>query len=206
MLGLFKRKAEDQLSPRLKAAAEVRAHLQIAAAIFTHVLDELSINCAQLAEEPTPPNLTLARSMFEATQYFDNGKLMDLRLGLTDDRETYSLEPHYRYREICWLVDDLASAKALDRDRYEKLSQKHAPHALIQARLLSVFLLRVPAVDDLVRAGDMNEIEQELQFSAEAIVGLTAQLPAPLVRDLDIEAMRKEWLGWPEVFGVPATE
>lgn len=206
MFGLGKKGAPrvaDVLTPREKAAAEVRAQLEVAAGVLTWALGEVGIDGCQLAAETTARPGRFARTLLGATQYTADGALMELRLGTTHDHRTFDLEPHYRYREICWLVEDIEAALGVDDERLRKLIVRHAPHALLQARLLSYFLLRMPVIEQLLREDDMAEIERELLQAGKAIAGLTAQLPAPFIRHIDLPAVRAEWVGWPQVFAVP---
>lgn len=204
MFGIFKSKQKDRLSARLKAVAEVRAHLIAAAAILTYVLNDINIECVHLGETPVSPSNTVALQMLDATMYREDEQLMELRLGWTDDHSTYSLEPHYRYLEICWLINDLATFQEVDRERYLSLARRHAGFSLIQTRILSFFLLRLIVTEDLVEAENMPEVQRELQNFAVTMKQLTAELPASLTRNLDLETTLRDWLGWPHVIGVRA--
>jgi hypothetical protein len=206
MFGLGKKSAprgKDLLTPREKATAEVRAQLEVAASVLTWALHQVDIDSGQLAAERAVGPGGLAPGMVAATEYAIGGERLELRLGKTVDHQTFDLDPHYRYREICCLIEDFERALS-DAQRVRQLATRHAPHALLQARLLSHFLLRMPVVEDLMRNEDMAEIERELLLAGKAIASLSAQLTAPLLRHIDLQAVRAEWVGWPQVFSVPA--
>ena len=121
-------------------------------------------------------------------------------LGKTPEFQTYDLEPHYRYREIHVLIEDLERLASGNVELRRQLVRQRAA----QSRLLSYFPLRVAVVERLYAANDMKEMEREMQMMAKAIVGLTVDLPDAFARGLDLPAIRQEWNTWPHIIVEPA--
>jgi len=195
----------DSGTPRDDAIAAVRTALEEAAKYLTRALGEAGIDCApHLAGKGDPSAASVSSLMDGALTYEDGGRRYALRLGKTPEFQTYDLEPHYRYREIHLLIEDLERLASGNVEARRQLVRQHAAHALIQCRLLSYFLLRVAVVERLCAANDMKEIEREMEVLAKAIVGLTVDLPDAFARALDLAAIRQEWNTWPHIIAEPA--
>jgi hypothetical protein len=194
----------DSGTPRDDAIAAARMALEEGAKYLTRALGEAGIECApHLAGKGDPSAASVASLLERALNYQDGGRSYALRLGKTPDFETYDLEPHYRYREIHLLIEDLERLASGNVELRRQLIRQHAAHALIQSRLLSYFLLRVAVVERLCAANDMKEIEREMQVLAKAIAGLTVDLSDAFARGLDLPAIRQEWNTWPHIIVVP---
>lgn len=197
----------DSGTPRDDAIAAVRTALEEGAKYLTRALGEAGIACApHLAGKGEPSAASVASLLERALNYQDGGRSYALRLGKTPEFQTYDLEPHYRYREIHLLIEDLERLASGNVEQRRQLVRQHAAHALIQSRLLSYFLLRVAVVERLYAANDMKEMEREMQVLAKAIVGLTVDLPDAFVRGLDLAAIRQEWNAWPHIIAEPLDE
>jgi len=194
----------DSGTPRDDAIAAVRTALEEGAKCLTRALGEAGIDCARhLAGKGDPSAASVSTQMEHALTYEDGGRRYALRLGKTPEFQTYDLEPHYRYREIHLLIEDLERLASGNVELRRQLIRLHAAHALIQSRLLSYFLLRVAVVERLCAANDMKEIEREMQVLAKAIIGLTVDLPDAFARGLDLAAIRQEWNTWPHIIAEP---
>lgn len=209
MFGLLNRAKpaarQDSGTPRDNAIAAARAALEEGAKYLTRALDAAGVACAQhLAGKGEPSVTSVSLLMDRALTYEDGGRRHALRLGKTPEFQTYDLEPHYRYREIHLLIEDLERLASGNVELRRQLARQHAAHALIQCRLLSYFLLRVAVVERLCAANDMKEMEREMQVLVKAIVGLTADLPDAFARGLDLPAIRQEWNTWPHIIAEPA--
>jgi hypothetical protein len=192
-------------TPRDDAIAAAREALEESARYLTRALGESGIECAQhLAGKGDPSVAPVSSLLDRALNYDDGGRRYVLRLGKTPDFQTYDLEPHYRYREIHLLIEDLERLASGHSELRQRLVRQHAAHALIQSRLLSYFLLRVAVVERLCAANDMKEMEREMMVLAKAITDLTRALPAAFERGLDLPAIRQEWNNWPHIIAEPA--
>ena len=195
----------DSGTPRDDAIAAARMALEEGAKYLTRALGEVGIECARhLAGKGDPSATSVSSLMDRALTYEDSGLRYALRLGKTPDFQTYDLEPHYRYREIHLLIEDLERLASGNVERRRQLVRQHAAHALIQCRLLSYFLLRVTLVERLCAANDMKELEREMEVLAKAIGGLTVDLPDAFAQGLDLHAIRQEWITWPHIIAEPA--
>jgi hypothetical protein len=207
MFGLSKKAPSlarlDHGTPRDDAIATARAALADAARYFTQGLVEIGIDCVHLAEPGESPVLPVSAAMENALVFDQGGERCALLLGKTGDFETFDLEPHYRFREIHLLLEELEAIAPGRTEARQRLIRQHASHALLQAGLLRYFLLRVATVERLEKAGDMKEIEREMAMLVQAIGGLTAGLPAPFARGLDLPAIRQEWNAWPHIMVEP---
>ena len=208
MFGLLNRAKpparQDSGTPRDDALAAARTALEEAAKYLTRALGEAGIDCARhLAGKGEPSAASVSSLMDRALTYEDGGRSYALRLGKTPEFQTYDLEPHYRYREIHLLIEDLERLASGNVELRRQLIRQHAAHALIQCRLLSYFLLRVAVVERLCAANDMKEMEREMQVLAKAIVSLTVDLPDTFAQALDIPAIRQEWNTWPHIIAEP---
>ena len=160
----------------------------------------------QLAGKGDPSGTSVSSLLDRALTYDESGRRYALLLGKTPDFQTYDLEPHYRYREIHLLIEDLERLASVNVELRQRLVRQHAAHALIQSRLLSYFLLRVAIVERLCAANDMKEIEREMKMMlAIAIRDLTVALPAAFARGLDLPAIRQEWNTYPHIIVEPRT-
>jgi len=208
MFGLLNRAKpparQDSGTPRDDALAAARTALEEAAKYLTRALDEAGVACApHLAGKGEPSATPVSTLMERALNYEDGGRSYALRFGKTPEFQTYDLEPHYRYREIHLLIEDLERLASGNVELRRQLVRQHAAHALIQCRLLSYFLLRVAVVERLCAANDMKEMEREMQVLAKAIVSLTVDLPDTFAQALDIPAIRQEWNTWPHIIAEP---
>lgn len=202
MFGFFKRTrpVEPPPTPRAVAIQLARLVLEDGVRYLTCALAEVGIERPRLLAGEGPPPAPWRSSMLDRALTFDEaGRRCVLLLGKTLDFETYNLEPHYRYREIHLLIEDLERLASGNVEARHRLIRQHAAHALLQSGLLRYFLARDAVVEALRAANDMKAIEQETQNLAKVIIGLTTDLPAPFERGLDLPAIRKEWVGWPHI-------
>src|SRR5436190_10232496 len=184
---------QDSGTPRDDAIAATREALEEGAQYLTRALGEIGFDCAQhLAGKGDPSVASVSSLLDRALTYDDGGHRYALRFGKTPDFQTYDLEPHYRYREIHLLIEDLERLASGNVEAHRRLVRQHAAHALVQSRLLSYFLLRVAIVERLYAADDLQEIEREMMTALKAILSLTAALPAAFERGLDIAAIGRE--------------
>ena len=203
MFGFLKRTTpsarKDSVTPRDNAIAAARQALEAGAGYLTRALSEIGIDCAHLAGKGEPSVTPVSSLLDGALSFDDGGRRCELLLGKTPDFQTFDLEPHYRYREIHLLIEDLERLASGNVEAHRRLVRQHAAHALVQSRLLSYFLLRVAIVERLYAADDLKEIEREMMTAVKAILSLTAALPAAFERGLDIAAIGREWNIWPHV-------
>src|SRR5437763_10303547 len=196
---------QDSGTPRDDAIAATREALEEGARALARAVSEIGFDCAQhLAGKGDPSVASVSSLLDRALTYDDGGHRYALRFGKTPDFQTYDLEPHYRYREIHLLIEDLERLASGNVEARQRLVRQHAAHALIQSRLLSYFLLRVTVVERLCAANDMKEMEREMTVMAKAITDLTRALPAGFERGLDLPAIRQEWNNWPHIIAEPA--
>jgi hypothetical protein len=186
------------------AIAATREALEEGARYLTRALGEIGIDCAQLAAQGDPSAASVSSLLDRALTYHGGDGRYALRLGKTHDLQNYDLEPHYRYREIHLLIEELERLASGNAELRRQRVRQHAAHALIQSRLLSGFLLRVGIVGRLYAANDTKALEQEMTVRAIAIHDLTAALPAPFARGLDLPAIRQEWNALPYIIADPA--
>ena len=209
MFGFLKRAKplarQDSATSRDNAIAVTREALEEGARYLTRALSEIGIDCAHLAGKGDPSVASVSSLLDRALSYDDRDGHYALRLGRTHEFQTYDLEPHYRYREIHLLIEDLERLTSGNVDELrQQLIRQHAPHALIQSRLLSYFLLRATVVERLCAANDMKQVEEEMKMLVIAIRDLTVALPAAFAQGLDLPAIRHEWNTWPHIMGEPA--
>ena len=209
MFGFLKRAkpiaGQDSATSRDDAIAAAREALEEGARYLTRALREVGIDCAEHLAGTGDPSVASVSSLLDrALTYVDGDRHYALRLGKTRDFQTYDLEPHYRYREIHLLIEDLERLASGNVGLRRQLVRQHAAHALIQSRLLSYFLLRVTVVERLCAASDTKELEREMKMLGMAIRDLTVALPAAFARGLDLPAIRLEWNTWPHIIVEPA--
>ena len=205
MFGLMKRAEApalprvDPRAPREGAISAAGGALEGAARLLTDGLRSIGIDSVHLAEHAELPILPVSLLMERSLIFDQQGRRCALLIGETGDFETYSLAPHYRYREIHLLIEELEALAPGRFEEREKLIRQHAAHALIHTQMLRFFLLRVSTVERFVAGNRMDDVKREMMMNVEAIAGLTTGLPAALARGLDLAATRQEWNCWPEI-------
>ncbi len=188
-------------SAQAQAIDGARAALSDAVSMLTAALAEIGIDAGHLADR-TPPRPGVLALLAKAFDYDDEAKPLTLVVGKTVDHKTCTFEPFYRYREVLALLEDLTAMSETPKLRATTI-QREAPHALLQARLASLFLGRIARTEQLTAAGDVRELERERAAAAHAVSILTMNLPAAFVRGLDLPALRQEWAASPHVTSVP---
>jgi len=201
MFGFGKRAAQQarpQGEPRREdALAATREALEQTANLLTHELRAIGADCAHLAGSGRKPTASVAAQLRQALTFHADAGRSSLRLCKALDENRFDFAPHFRYREIHLVVDDI-ERNTDDAENRLRIVQQHGLHALLQARLLTTFLALVGPAERLLKTGRVAKLDPFLDDATRAFWGILA-LPAPLDAGLDRQTIMREWLGLPAV-------
>jgi hypothetical protein len=201
MFGFGKRAAPQARSHgearRDEAIAATREALEQAANLLTHELRAIGADCAQLAGSGRQPTVSVAAQLRQALTFNTDTGRASLRLCKVLDEDRFDFAPHFRYREIHLVVDDI-ERKTDDPEGRRRIVHQHGLHALLQARLLTTFLSLVGPAERLLKTGRVARLDPFLDDATRAFWGVLA-LPARQDAGLDRQAIMREWLGLPAI-------